>query len=60
MEKKVNKLISKKKLVTQAIFMEIIEEKWNNIDQTLCFNLANSMKKRIELIIQRNGNIIQY
>ena len=40
--------------------MEIIEEEWNNIDQTLCFNLVNSMKKRIELVIQRNGNIIQY
>ena len=60
MEQKVNKRISKKKPVTQVIFMDIIKEEWGNIDQNLCLNLANSMKKRIELVIKRNGSIIQY
>jgi len=59
-EQKVNKRISKKKPVTQVIFMDIIKEEWGNIDQNLCLNLANSMKKRIELVIKRNGSIIQY
>ena len=59
-EKKVNKRISEKKSVTQEIFMGIIREEWNNIDQTLCLNLANSMKRRIELVIQKNGDVIQY
>ena len=59
-EKRVNKRISKKKSVTQKIFMDIIREEWYNIDQNLCFNLVNSMPKRIELVIKRNGNIIQY
>ena len=57
-EQKVNKRISKKKPVTQVIFMDIIREEWGNIDQNLCLKLANSMKKRIELVIKRNGSII--
>jgi transposase len=59
-EKKVNKRISEKKSVTQSIFMEIIKEEWFNIDQNLCLNLVDSMKRRIKLVIERNGNIIQY
>ncbi len=59
-KKKVNKWISKKKLVTQSVFMEIIKEEWLNIDQNLCLNLVDSMKRRVKLVIERNGNIIQY
>ena len=59
-EKKVNKRISEKKSVTQSVFMEIIKEEWLNIDQNLCLNLVDSMKRRVKLVIERNGNIIQY
>ena len=59
-EKKVNKRISEKKPVTQTIFMDIIKEEWFNIDQNLCLNLVNSMERRVNLVIERNGNIIQY
>lgn len=59
-EKKVNKRISEKKPVTQRIFMEIIKGEWFNIDQNLCLNLVNSMERRVNLVIERNGNVIQY
>lgn len=59
-EKKVNDLIIKKKSVTVFVFEEIIQKEWENITPELCLNLVNSMQNRLEEVIAKNGNKINY
>ena len=59
-EKKVNLMISEKKLVTQEIFMSIIVREWETIDKDLCLKLAKSMSKQVELVIESQGRTINY
>jgi hypothetical protein len=59
-EKKVNIMISEKKSITQEVFISTIVEEWEAIDRSLCLNLANSMPKRIELVIANEGRTIDY
>src|SRR6266498_5108046 len=59
-EKKVNVMISEKKSITKEIFMSTIVGEWEAIDRSLCFNLANSMPKRIELVIKNESCTIDY
>ena len=59
-EKQVNKLILKKKPVTVDAFCEIIQEEWEEIEPEIFLNLVRSMKSRLELVIEDDGNKIPY
>lgn len=59
-EKKVNIMISEKKSITNEVFMSTIAREWEAIDGNLCLNLANSMPRRIELVIENEGRTIDY
>jgi transposase len=59
-EKQVNKLILKKKPVTVDAFCEIIQEEWEGIEPEIFLNLVRSMKSRLELVIEGDGNKIPY
>jgi len=59
-EKHVNKLILKKNLITVDVFCEVIQEEWEGIEPEIFLNLVRSMKSRIELVIEGEGNKIPY
>ena len=59
-KKKVNIMVSEKKLVTQAIFMETIKEEWEAIDENLCINLVESMPRRLKSMIENQGHTIGF
>ena len=59
-EKQVNKLVLKKNSVTVDVFCEIIQKEWEGIEPEIFLNLACSMKSRIELVIESEGNKIPY
>jgi len=59
-EKMVNNWIMKKKSLSGEDFQCIIQQEWNNIDQTVFFNLADSMSDRISMVIEKNGYTINY
>ena len=58
-EKQVNKLLVKKKAITKDFFREIIQKEWDRVE-TEIVNLARSMPRRLEEIVARNGNKINY
>ena len=41
-------------------FMERIKEEWKNLPVDFAEKLVNSMDHRIELLIERNGDYINY
>ena len=53
-------MISGKKSITQEVFMSTIAREWEAIDRNLCLNLAKSMSRRIELVIESEGGTIDY
>lgn len=59
-EKEVNKLVLKHKPITIFVFEEIIQKEWENITPELCLNLVNSMPARLEEVIAKNGDKINY
>jgi hypothetical protein len=59
-EKQVNILVEKKNLVTVDGFLEIILREWEGIDKKIYVNLVNSMPRRLEQVIEGNGNRIPY
>ncbi len=59
-KKKVNQLIVQKKLVGLNDFLLIIQSEWENLDSDLLSNLCADMKKCLEDIIEKNGQIINY
>ncbi|GES83158.1 IS630 family transposase [Rhizophagus clarus] len=59
-EKIVNNWIMKKKLLSGDDFQGIIQQEWDNIDQNVFFNLADSMSDRINMVIKKNGYTINY
>jgi transposase len=59
-EKNVNKWLMKKKKLNTAKFQSIIEEEWEGLDHDLYFRLAGSMRNRLEQVIEREGEKIDY
>jgi len=59
-EKRVNQLIVQKKPVGLNNFLSIIWSKWENLDSDLLSNLCAGMKKRLEDVIKKNGQIINH
>ncbi|GBC03809.1 hypothetical protein RclHR1_05330008 [Rhizophagus clarus] len=59
-EKMVNNWIMKKKSLSGDDFQGIIQQEWDNIDQNVFFNLADSMSDRINMVIEKNGYTINY
>lgn len=59
-EKKVNRIINEKKSIAQDDFKAIIKSEWKRIDRSTCFNLAASMENRVNLVLEENGQKIQY
>ncbi|CAB4486007.1 unnamed protein product [Rhizophagus irregularis] len=59
-EKQVNKLVVKKEPVTVDVFCEIIQKEWEGIEPEIFVNLVRSMKTRLEMVIEGDGNKIPY
>jgi hypothetical protein len=59
-EKRVNNWIMKKKSLSSDDFQSIIQQEWDNIDQNVFFNLADSMLDRINMVIKKNGYTINF
>ena len=59
-EKKVNKLVMKKKGVSVDAFLEIIQREWEGIENKTYLNLVKSMPARLEQVIEQDGNKIPY
>jgi transposase len=59
-EKMVNNWIMKKKSLSGDDFQGMIQQEWDNIDQNVFFNLADSMPDRINMVIEKNGYTINY
>jgi len=51
---------SKKKAITKDFFREIIQKEWDGVETETFVNLARSMPRRLEEIIAKNGNKINY
>ena len=58
-EKRVNKIIRKKKINTEC-WHEIIKEEWEGISGELCLNLVNGMSKCLNEVIKNNGKKINH
>jgi hypothetical protein len=56
----VNNWIMKKKSLNGDDFQGMIQQEWDNIDQNVFFNLADSMPDRINMVIEKNGYTINY
>ena len=50
----------KEKAITKDSFREIIQKEWDGVETETFVNLARSMPRRLEEIIARNGNKINY
>jgi transposase len=59
-EKRVNKIIRKKKKITIECWYGIIREEWEDISEELCLNLINGMPGRLDEVIQTNGKRINH
>ena len=59
-EEKVNDWIREKKILSADAFQSIIQREWENLDQNIFFNLADSMSDRISMVIEKNGYTINY
>ena len=59
-ERRVNNWVIKKKSLSADDFQSIIQQEWDNIDKNVFFNLANSMSGRINMVIEKNGYMINY
>lgn len=59
-EKRVNQLIIQKKPVGLNDFLSIIRSEWENLDSDLLSNLCAGMKKRLEDVIEKKGQIINH
>ncbi len=59
-EEKVNDWIREKKILSADVFQSIIRQEWDNIDQNVFFNLADSMSGRLCEIIEKEGYTINY
>src|SRR6266511_670371 len=59
-EKEVNKLVVEKKSITVDIFIDVIKKEWEEIEPEILLNLVRSMPKRLEQIIEGNGNKLSY
>jgi len=57
-EKKVNERLVQKKSVGLDDFLSIIRSEWENLNPDLLSNLCAGMKKRLEDVIEKNGQII--
>jgi DDE superfamily endonuclease/Transposase len=59
-EKRVYKLIKKKKSVSIDLWHEIIQEEWDSISTDLCLNLVKGMSARLEQVIVKKGKKIDH
>lgn len=59
-EEKGNDWIRGKKMFSANDFQGIIRHEWDNLDQNLFFNLADSMSDRINQVIEKKGYTINY
>lgn len=59
-EKRVNMMIYEKKSVSQEVFVQIIREEWEKIDERLCRKLVKSMPKRLKLVLDNKGCETKY
>ena len=59
-EKRVHRLVAKKKPVGLEVFQSIIRSEWEALDRNLLTSLVKSMKKRLELVIEKDGRKIKY
>ena len=53
-------MANEKKKLSTAKFQSIIEEEWECLDHDLYLKLAGSMKNRLEQVIEREGEKIDY
>ena len=60
MEKEVNKLVVEKKSIIIDIFIDVIKKEWKEIELEILLNLVHNMLKRLEQIIEGNGNKLSY
>ena len=59
-EKRVNQRIVQKKSVGLDDFLSIIRSEWENLSLDLLSNLYAGMKKRLEDVIEKEGQIIKH
>ena len=59
-EKKVTLSVSNRQFVTVDIFEDIVQKEWENVSAEECFNLVNSMPRRLEAVIAAKGERIDY
>jgi transposase len=59
-EEKVNDWVREKKILGADDFQGIIQREWDNIDQNVFFNLADSMSGRVNMVIEKKGYTINY
>lgn len=59
-EKRVNQRIVQKKSVGLDDFLSIIRSEWENLSLDLLSNLCAGMKKRLEDVIEKEGQIIKH
>ncbi|KAG9287327.1 hypothetical protein G9A89_008958 [Geosiphon pyriformis] len=58
--KKVKAIIAHKKNISQAIFITIVEEEWNNLSNEAILNCITSMQNRIQDCISVKGGHTKY
>ena len=59
-EKKVKAMVAKKKKVSQAVFIALVEEEWQNISDEVVLTCITSMPDRIQACIDAEGGHTKY
>jgi transposase len=59
-EKRVKKMVAKKKKITQDTFVAIVREEWDKLPQDVLLSSIGNMKKRLQACIDAEGGHTQY
>ena len=59
-EKRVKNMIVQKKRITQSVFLTLIQEEWDGLENLVIINSINSMQKRIQACIDAEGGHTEY
>ena len=59
-EKKVKKIVARKKKISQDTSMTVVREEWDNISQDVLLSTIGSMKKHLQACIDAEGGHTKY
>src|SRR6185312_3910082 len=59
-EKRIKKMVAKKKKISQPVFLNLISEEWDGLEKDVIVNNISSMKNRVQACIEAEGCHTKY